>query len=91
MIARLAPFLKLYAHYTSGFEDAMKLLTHWTKKEKKFDVVVKAFEVEERGSEEGREQGGIQGRREERSEKGSERVKEREGCKRKANLFCFVS
>ena len=31
--------------YTSGFEDAIKTLTDWTKKEKKFDALVKDFEV----------------------------------------------
>ena len=45
VIERLAPFLKLYAHYTSGFEDAMKLLTSWTKRDKKFDALVRDFEV----------------------------------------------
>ena len=45
VIERLAPFLKLYAHYTAGFEDAMKILTSWTKREKKFDILVREFEV----------------------------------------------
>jgi FYVE/RhoGEF/PH domain-containing protein 5/6 len=46
VIERLAPFLKLYAHYTAGFEDAMKMLTTWTKREKKFDALVREFERE---------------------------------------------
>ena len=37
--------LQLYSIYTSGFEDAIKLLTEWTKKEKRFDALVKNFEV----------------------------------------------
>lgn len=37
--------LQLYSIYTSGFEDAIKLLTEWTKKEKRFDMLVKNFEV----------------------------------------------
>ena len=36
---------QLYSIYTSGFEDAIKLLTEWTKKEKRFDILVKNFEV----------------------------------------------
>ena len=45
VICRLAPFLKLYSHYTSGFEEAMKTLTECTKKDKKFDAIVRDFEV----------------------------------------------
>ena len=45
VICRLAPFLKLYTTYTAGFEDAMKLLTEWTEKSKKFDSLVREFEV----------------------------------------------
>lgn len=45
VIGRLAPFLKLYAHYTSGFEEAVKTLTDCTKKDRKFDSVVREFEV----------------------------------------------
>lgn len=37
--------LQLYSIYTSGFEDAIKTLTEWTKKEKRFDTLVKNFEV----------------------------------------------
>jgi len=37
--------LQTYSIYTSGFEDAIKTLTDWTKKEKKFDALVKDFEV----------------------------------------------
>jgi len=37
--------LQAYSTYTSGFEDAIKTLTEWTKKEKKFDALVKEFEV----------------------------------------------
>jgi len=37
--------LQLYSIYTSGFEDAIKTLTEWTKKEKRFDALVKNFEV----------------------------------------------
>ena len=37
--------LQLYSIYTSGFEDAIKTLTEWTKKEKRFDMLVKDFEV----------------------------------------------
>ena len=36
---------QLYATYTSGFEEAMKLLTHLMGKEKKLDTAVKEFEV----------------------------------------------
>ena len=45
VIGRLAPFLKLYAHYTSGFEEAVKTLTDCTKRDRKFDSVVREFEV----------------------------------------------
>ena len=45
VIARLAPFLKLYATYTAGFEDAMKTLTEWTKRDRKFDTLIREFEV----------------------------------------------
>ena len=45
VICRLAPFLKLYSHYTSGFEEAMKTLTECTKRDKKFDTIVRDFEV----------------------------------------------
>jgi len=43
VFCRLAPFLKLYSTYTAGFEDAMKLLTEWTSKEKRFDALVRDF------------------------------------------------
>ena len=46
-ICRLAPFLKLYSTYTAGFEDAMKKLTEWTAKDKKFDTLVRETEVRE--------------------------------------------
>ena len=36
---------QLYATYTSGFEEAMKLLTLLMGKEKKLDTAVKDFEV----------------------------------------------
>ena len=63
MFCRLAPFLKLYSTYTSGFEDAMKLLTEWTAREKKFDSLVRDFAVS--GGREGREgKEGGRGRRE---------------------------
>ena len=42
VIARLAPFLKLYSMYTSGFEDAMKTLSDWTKRDK---TLIREFEV----------------------------------------------
>ena len=45
VISRLAPFLRLYSHYTSGFEEAMKTLTDCTKKDRKFDSLVREFEV----------------------------------------------
>ena len=45
VIIRLAPFLKLYATFTAGFEDAIKTLTECTKKDRKFDAVVRDFEV----------------------------------------------
>jgi len=45
VIGRLAPFLKLYSTYTSGFEDAMKTLTDVAKKDRKFDAVVREFEA----------------------------------------------
>ena len=45
VICRLAPFLKLYSTYTAGFEDAVKTLTECTKKDRKFDAVVREFEV----------------------------------------------
>ena len=44
-LSRLAPFLRLYAHYTSRFDTAMETLTEYSKKEKKFDVALKEFEV----------------------------------------------
>jgi hypothetical protein len=43
-LSRLAPFLRLYAHYTSRFDTAMETLTEYSKKEKKFDVALKEFE-----------------------------------------------
>ena len=45
VIARLAPFLKLYSMYTSGFEDAMKTLSDWTKRDKRFNTLIREFEV----------------------------------------------
>lgn len=42
---RSAPSLRRYAHYTSGFEDAINVLNTWTKREKKFDALVRKFEV----------------------------------------------
>ena len=45
VIGRLAPFLKLYSTYTAGFEDAMKTLTEVSKKDRKFDTLVREFEV----------------------------------------------
>ena len=45
VIERLAPFLKLYAHYVAGYKDAMNMLTTWTKREKKVEAVVREFEV----------------------------------------------
>ena len=70
MFCRLAPFLKLYSTYTSGFEDAMKLLTEWTAREKKFDSLVRDFAVS--GGREGREgkEGGRGGRGRREGEKG---------------------
>ena len=71
MFCRLAPFLKLYSTYTSGFEDAMKLLTEWTAKEKRFDSLVREFAVSEGwkrgegGRKGGREEGWKEGEREE--------------------------
>ncbi len=45
VICRLAPFLRLYSHYTSGFEDAIKTLTDCAKRDRKFDALVRDFEV----------------------------------------------
>lgn len=38
-------FVQLYATYTAGFEDAMKILTELMAKDKKLDCAVKEFEV----------------------------------------------
>ena len=45
VIARLAPFLKLYSMYTSVFEDAMKTLSDWTKRDKRLNTLIREFEV----------------------------------------------
>lgn len=66
VFCRLAPFLKLYSTYTAGFEDAMKLLTEWTSKEKRFDALVRDFAVSMEWREEQQDGGG-------RSEEGGRR------------------
>ena len=88
VFCRLAPFLKLYSTYTSGFEDAMKLLTEWTAKEKRFDSLVREFAVSEgwKRGEGGRKGGGMEGgrkggRKEGGRRRGIEAVGGREGWK----------
>ena len=47
VLSELAPFLKLYVHYISKFDSAMRTLTEFSRKEKKFEAALKKFEVGE--------------------------------------------
>ena len=49
----------MYSTYIAGFEDAMKLLTEWTAKEKRFDTLVRDFAVS--GGKEGERERGREG------------------------------
>ena len=47
VLSELAPFLKLYVHYISKFDSAMRTLTEVSRKEKKFEAALRKFEVGE--------------------------------------------
>eukprot|EP00118_Oscarella_pearsei_P008828 m.47459 g.47459 ORF g.47459 m.47459 type:complete len:943 (+) comp33789_c0_seq1:49-2877(+) len=45
VMARFAPFLKMYAAYTAQFEEAMKALDEWRRKESRFATLLKEFQA----------------------------------------------
>jgi hypothetical protein len=45
ILSQFAPFLRMYATYTAQFEDCVKTLTNWCKKEERFQQLVREFEA----------------------------------------------
>ena len=45
IMAQFAPFLKMYATYTADFEDAMRVLDEWRRKETRFADLLKKFQA----------------------------------------------
>eukprot|EP00731_Ephydatia_muelleri_P012346 Em0006g1240a len=44
ILREYAPKLKVYCLYAAGYEDAIKAITNWSARDKKFDILVKEFD-----------------------------------------------